>query len=94
MEFHIAHNEGNYFCTSDQLKEIEDNNQVAIYYCNDNGKTEEIFNPNGSIKNIAGIFNKEKNVLGMMPHPERMIDKSLSGEDGSLFFKNLINNIK
>ena len=94
LEFHIAHNEGNYFCTNDQLKEIEDNNQVAIYYCNDNGKTEEKFNPNGSLKNIAGIFNKEKNVLGMMPHPERMIDKSLSGEDGSLFFKNLLNNIK
>ena len=94
FELHIAHNEGNYFCTNDQLKEIEDNNQVAIYYCNDNGKTEEKFNPNGSLKNIAGIFNKEKNVLGMMPHPERMIDQSLSGEDGSLFFKNLINNIK
>ena len=69
-------------------------NQVAIYYCNENGETLEQFNPNGSIKNIAGIFNKEKNVLGMMPHPERMIDESLSGEDGSLFFKNLINNIK
>ena len=94
FEFHIAHNEGNYFCTNDQLKEIEDNNQVAIYYCDDNGKTEEISNPNGSLKNIAGIFNKKKNVLGMMPHPERMIDQSLSGEDGSLFFKNLINNIK
>ena len=47
-----------------------------------------------SMKNIAGIFNKEKNVLGMMPHPERMIDESLSGEDGSIFFKNLLNNIK
>ncbi len=94
LEFHIAHNEGNYFCTKDQLKEIKDNNQVAIYYCDKNGETLEQFNPNGSIKNIAGIFNKEKNVLGMMPHPERMIDESLSGEDGSLFFKNLINNIK
>ena len=94
LEFHIAHNEGNYFCTNDQLKEIEDNNQIAINYCDENGKIEEQFNPNGSIKNIAGIFNKEKNVLGMMPHPERMIDTSLSGEDGSLFFKNLINNLK
>ena len=94
FEFHIAHNEGNYFCTNDQLKEIQDNNQVAIYYCNDDGKTDEKYNPNGSLNNIAGIFNKEKNVLGMMPHPERMIDKSLSGEDGSIFFKNLINNIK
>ncbi len=94
LELHIAHNEGNYFCTNDQLKEIEDNSQVAINYCNNVGKIEQTFNPNGSIKNIAGIFNKKKNVLGMMPHPERMIDSSLSGEDGSLFFKNLINNIK
>ena len=74
--------------------DIEDNNQIAINYCDENGKIEDQFNPNGSIKNIAGIFNKEKNVLGMMPHPERMIDTSLSGEDGSLFFKNLINNLK
>ena len=51
-------------------------------------------NPNGSVENIAGIFNKEMNVLGMMPHPERMIDPALSGEDGSIFFKNLINNLK
>ena len=94
FEFHIAHNEGNNFCTNEQLKEIEDNNQVALYYCNNEGQIDERFNPNGSIKNIAGIFNKTKNVLGMMPHPERMIDESLSGEDGSLFFKNLLNNIK
>ena len=94
LELHIAHNEGNYFCTSDQLKEIEDNNQIAIYYSNENGQTDQKDNPNGSTKNIAGIFNKSKNVLGMMPHPERMIDKSLSGDDGSLFFKNLIKSIK
>ena len=87
-------NEGNYFCTSEQLKEIQDNDQIAITYSNEDGITEEKFNPNGSQKNIAGIFNKKKNVLGMMPHPERMIDKSLSSEDGSIFFKNLINNIK
>ena len=67
---------------------------MAIHYCNNLGQIENQYNPNGSIKNIAGIFNKQKNVLGMMPHPERMIDKSLSGEDGSIFFKNLINNLK
>ena len=94
LELHIAHNEGNYFCTDDQLKEIEDNGQIAIYYSNQNGEINERFNPNGSLGNIAGILNKEKNVLGMMPHPERMIDKSLSGEDGSLFFKNLLQNIR
>ena len=94
LELHIAHNEGNYFCSKDQLKEINDNDQIAIYYCNEQGDIEEQYNPNGSIKNIAGVFNKEKNVLGMMPHPERMIDVNLSGEDGSKFFNNLINNLK
>ena len=74
--------------------DIEENNQIALTYCNSEGKSSENYNPNGAIKNIAGIFNKEKNVLGMMPHPERMIDKYLSGEDGSIFFENLIRNVK
>ena len=94
LELHIAHNEGNFFCSNDQMKEINDNNQIAVNYCSKNGEVEDNFNPNGAIKNIAGLFNKEKNILGMMPHPERMIDNYLSGEDGSLFFKNLINNLK
>ena len=94
FEFHIAHNEGNYFCTKDQIKEINDNNQIALFYSDESGNVNEENNPNGSIKNIAGIFNKEKNILGMMPHPERMIDPALSGEDGSIFFENLINNLK
>ena len=94
LELHIAHNEGNYFCSKEQIKEIDDNNQIALFYSNENGNINEENNPNGSIKNIAGIFNKEKNVLGMMPHPERMIDPALSGEDGSIFFENLINNLK
>ena len=87
LELHIAHNEGNYFCSSEQIKKINDNNQAALFYSDENGKIDESSNPNGSIKNIAGVFNKEKNVLGMMPHPERMIDISLSGEDGSIFLK-------
>ena len=94
LEFHIAHNEGNYFCSKEQFKEIDDNDQIALYYSDKNGSVNENNNPNGSIGNIAGIFNKEKNVLGMMPHPERMIDPALSGEDGSIFFKNLINNLR
>ena len=94
LEFHIAHNEGNYFCSKEQIKEIEDNNQIALFYSNETGNINDENNPNGSIRNIAGIFNKEKNVLGMMPHPERMIDPALSGEDGSIFFENLINNLK
>ena len=94
LELHIAHNDGNYFCTDDELKSLDDNNQIAVKYCSKNGDVSENFNPNGSIKNIAGIFNKNKNILGMMPHPERMIDKYLSGEDGSLFFENLLGNLK
>ena len=94
LELHIAHNEGNFFCSSDQMKNINDNNQIAVLYCDKNGEVNDKSNPNGAINNIAGIFNKEKNILGMMPHPERMIDKYLSGDDGSVFFQNLISNLK
>jgi len=93
-EFHIAHNEGNYFCSNEQIKEINDNDQIALFYSDENGNVNEQSNPNGSLQNIAGIFNKQKNVIGMMPHPERMIDPALSGVDGSIFFENLINNLK
>ena len=94
LELHIAHNEGNYFCSNDEMKSLNDNNQIAVTYCDETGKEDKQFNPNGALKNIAGIFNKNKNILGMMPHPERMIDKYLSGEDGSIFFENLLGNIK
>ena len=94
LELHIAHNEGNYFCTEEELKSLEENDQIAVNYCSEKGEVTEDYNPNGSIKNIAGIFNKNKNILGMMPHPERVIDQSLSSEDGSFFFKNLIKNLK
>ena len=94
LELNIAHNEGNYFCSNDELQQIKENEQIAVTYCNSQGEENEGSNPNGAMNNIAGIFNKEKNILGMMPHPERMIDKFLSGEDGSLFFQNLINNMK
>ena len=93
LELHIAHNEVNYFFSNDEMKSLEDNNQIAVTYCNKNGDESDENNPNGAIKNIAGIFNNKKNVLGMMPHPERMIDKYLSGEDGSLFFENLLRNL-
>ena len=91
FEFHIAHNEGNYFCSNEQLKVINDNNQIALQYSDESGNVDEKTNPNGSIKNIAGIFNKEKNVLGMMPHPERMIDKIISDDDGANLFLSLLN---
>ena len=93
IKLNIAHNEGNYFTQKDHLKELEDKELIPFKYCDENGLINEKSNPNGSIKNIAGILNDKKNILGMMPHPERMIDPFLSGEDGSLFFENLIKNL-
>ena len=92
IELHIAHNEGNYFANGDLLKKIEGENLIAFKYCDKNGNVDDNSNPNGSSNNIAGIFNSKKNILGMMPHPERLIDPLLSGEDGSLLFKSLIKN--
>ena len=94
LKLNIAHNEGNYFCSNEELKSIKNNNQIAVKYCNKDGIDNDESNPNGAIENIAGVFNIKKNILGMMPHPERMIDKYLSGEDGSLFFENLLGNMK
>ncbi len=94
LSLHIAHNEGNYFCSENELKFLKDNNLIAVTYCSKNGNESEEYNPNGTLKNIAGIFNKDKNILGMMPHPERMIDKYLSSNDGSFFFENLFENLK
>ena len=87
----IAHNEGNYFANDELLKNLENNNLIAFKYCNKKGNIEKNSNPNGSSNNIAGILSTKKNILGMMPHPERLIDPLLSGEDGSILFKGLLN---
>ena len=75
----IAHAEGNYKVDKETLKEMYDNNQVLLKYCNEKG---EELNPNGSVDSIAGICNKEKNVFGLMPHPERAMESILGGADG------------
>jgi len=90
IELPIAHNEGNYFASDDLIRKLEDENLIAFKYCNNEGKIDKNSNPNGSSNNIAGILNKEKNILGMMPHPERLIDPILSGEDGSILFESLL----
>ena len=90
IELPIAHNEGNFFGDKDLLKKLEDNNLIAFKYCDKNGKIGINSNPNGSLNNIAGILNDKKNILGMMPHPERLIDPYLSGEDGSFMFTSLL----
>ena len=91
MKLNIAHNEGNYFTNKKHLGELENNELIPIRYCDEKGNIDLKSNPNGSINNIAGIFNKNKNILGMMPHPERMTDKIVSGEDGLGLFLSLMN---
>ena len=86
----IAHNEGNYFANEDLLKNLEDKDLIAFKYCDKKGFINKTSNPNGSSNNIAGILNNEKNILGMMPHPERLIDRLLSGEDGSIMFESIL----
>ena len=90
IQLPIAHNEGNYFGNNDVISNLENNNLVAFKYCDEVGIIDKNSNPNGSSNNIAGILNKEKNILGMMPHPERLIDPMLSGEDGSILFTSLL----
>jgi len=91
IELPIAHNEGNYFANNELLKNLDDNNLIAFKYCDKKGNIKDNSNPNGSSNNIAGIMNIKKNILGMMPHPERLIDPILSGEDGSMLFESLLN---
>ena len=90
LNINIAHNEGNYFTNSNHLKELKDENLIAFKYCDINGNINKDSNPNGSLENIAGIFNSKKNILGMMPHPERMVDQIISNNDGSKLFTSLL----
>ena len=89
----IAHAEGNYFAMSDTIKEIEDNDQILFRYCNENGEITDEANPNGSINNIAGVTNKNQNVFGMMPHPERAAEAVLGNEDGRRLFESILEKV-
>ena len=89
----VAHGEGNYFCTEEDLKELQDNCQIVFRYSSPEGEVSDESNPNGSLQNIAGISNPEGNVLGMMPHPERCSERLMGGEDGRAIFESLISNL-
>lgn len=91
MHVPIAHGDGNYYCEEDVLKSLQDNDQIAFQYCDVNGNITDEVNPNGSLLNIAGIFNEKKNVLGMMPHPERSSEKILGHDDGKVIFESIVN---
>jgi phosphoribosylformylglycinamidine synthase len=90
LKLPIAHADGNYFVDSKTLKEMEKNHQIVFRYCNAEGKLSEPSNPNGSLHHIAGICNKEGNVLGLMPHPERACDPLFQQVDGRVIFDSLI----
>ncbi|MEJ5165788.1 MAG: phosphoribosylformylglycinamidine synthase subunit PurQ [Thermoanaerobaculia bacterium] len=87
----IAHMDGNYFCDEETLKDLIEKGQIAFRYSSPDGEIKENskFNPNGSLYSIAGVLNREGNVLGMMPHPERYVEKLLGSKDGLYIFKSL-----
>jgi len=91
LKINIAHNEGNFFTDSKHLEELKKENLIAFKYCDEKGIINENSNPNGSLENIAGILNLNKNILGMMPHPERMVDEIISNKDGENLFSSLLN---
>ena len=91
LKINIAHNEGNYFTNSKHLDQLKKDNLIAFKYCDENGNVNESSNPNGALENIAGIYNTKKNILGLMPHPERMVDDIISNTDGINLFSGLIN---
>ncbi len=90
----VSHGEGNYFIDDDGLKDLNDNNQVLFRYCDENGNLTRESNFNGSVDSIAGILNKQGNVLGMMPHPERAMEFVLGNTDGKLLFDALFNELQ
>ncbi|MBD1365672.1 phosphoribosylformylglycinamidine synthase subunit PurQ [Mucilaginibacter sp. ZT4R22] len=90
LKIPIAHGEGNYFADADVLKAINDNDQVLFRYCDEAGNITDESNPNGSIENIAGVCNAERNVFGFMPHPERASEALVGNEDGVLIFESIL----
>jgi phosphoribosylformylglycinamidine synthase len=86
----VAHHDGNYFADDDTLSAMEDRGQIALRYCDAEGEITEEANPNGSLRNIAGVYNETKTVLGLMPHPERLADPRLGGTDGRALFDGLV----
>jgi phosphoribosylformylglycinamidine synthase subunit PurQ / glutaminase len=86
----IGHGEGNYFAPPDTIKALEDNRQVILRYTNPDGRIEDDWNPNGSVNAIASVCNERRNVVGMMPHPERACEPLLGGTDGRIIFESVV----
>jgi phosphoribosylformylglycinamidine synthase len=93
LKIPIAHGEGRYTTDSDQLKRLQDHEQIIFRYCNEDGRMGDEFNPNGSMNDIAGVCNDKKNVFGMMPHPERASDSLLGNTDGKIIIKGFMQSV-
>lgn len=93
LKIPIAHGEGRYFADSATLKDMRLNSQILFRYCDERSNISSEANPNGSLDNIAGICNKEKNVFGMMPHPERASDNELFNNDGRIIFESILKSL-
>lgn len=90
LKIPIAHGEGRFYADAATLKKLSENKQILFRYCDEKGNVTEEANPNGSFENIAGICNEDRNVFGMMPHPERAADPVLNNTDGQFIFRSLL----
>jgi phosphoribosylformylglycinamidine synthase subunit PurQ / glutaminase len=93
LEMPIAHGDGNYFCDEATHGELERNKQIVFRYTTPDGREDAAANPNGSLANIAGICNRERNVMGLMPHPERALEAALGSVDGLVVLRSLIESL-
>ena len=89
----IAHNDGNYNCDEATLAELEENRQILFRYTNADGTNDDAGNPNGSMRNIAGVCSRERNVAGLMPHPERALESALDSADGLVIFTSMVESL-
>ncbi|HSZ18460.1 MAG TPA: phosphoribosylformylglycinamidine synthase subunit PurQ [Candidatus Acidoferrum sp.] len=93
LQMPIAHGDGNYFCDQATLADLERNHQIVFRYTAADGREEAAANPNGSLANIAGVCNRERNVVGLMPHPERAVETALGSDDGLVVLRSLIESL-
>lgn len=93
LQIPVAHGEGNYFTDEENLKAMQDHRQIVFRYCTPGGEVTPESNFNGSVDNIAGICNRQRNVLGMMPHPERAVEQAIGSDDGKLLFESILNEL-
>jgi phosphoribosylformylglycinamidine synthase subunit PurQ / glutaminase len=93
LQLPIAHGDGNYFCDEATLAELERNRQIIFRYTTAKGREDPAANPNGSLANIAGVCNAGRNVVGLMPHPERAVEAALGSDDGLVIFRSLIQSL-